>query len=111
MKVTKKDIINYVLNGSSTNIAVLSSMLDGLCDDKTNEIVQDVNLEKKHIIPSTISQTINPASDYDGFSTITVDAVTSSIDSNIRPENIREGVTILGVTGAYNPTTPLSSLF
>ncbi len=36
-----------------------------------------------------------------------VSAVTSDIDSNIIPENIKEGVTILGVTGTYTgETTP-----
>ena len=31
----------------------------------------------------------------------TIEAVTSSIDSNIKPENIKKGVTILGITGTY----------
>ena len=35
----------------------------------------------------------------DGYSPINVSAVTSSIDSNIQPENIKKNVTILGVTG------------
>ena len=44
--------------------------------------------EQEIIIPSTAQ-------------TIKVSAVTSSIDSNILPENIKVGVNILGVTGTY----------
>lgn len=47
--------------------------------------------------PTTSQQTI-PAG-YTSGGTIT--GVTSSIDSNITPENIKNGVTILGVTGTY----------
>lgn len=36
-----------------------------------------------------------------GWNTVTINAVTSAIDSDIRPENIKAGVTILGVTGTY----------
>ena len=43
------------------------------------------------------------------FSSVTVNAVTSTIDSNIQPENIKSGITILGVagtasTGGITPT-------
>lgn len=38
----------------------------------------------------------------DNIRMLNVKAVTSRIDGNIIPENIREGVTILGVTGTYN---------
>ena len=36
----------------------------------------------------------------------TISAVTFDIDSNIIPENIKEGVTILGVTGTYTGEAP-----
>ena len=36
-----------------------------------------------------------------GYGDITVKAVTASIDSNIKPENIKSGITILGVEGTY----------
>jgi hypothetical protein len=52
------------------------------------------------VFPSVEEQLITPAlNTY--FKQITVEPVTSEIDSNIKPENIREGVTILGQTGAY----------
>lgn len=49
------------------------------------------------ITPTTSNQ--NKSKGY--YNSITVNAVTSSIDENIKPENIKKGVTILGVTGTY----------
>lgn len=40
------------------------------------------------------------------YSKITVPAVTAAIDANIVAENIKQGVTILGVTGTYVGETP-----
>ena len=52
------------------------------------------------VIPSSEAQTIVPDGDVDGFVPVNVSAVTSSVDSNIRSENIKEGVSILGVNGS-----------
>lgn len=49
--------------------------------------------------PSTTTQTITAPSDIDGYSPITVNPVTSTIDSRIKASNIKSGITILGVTG------------
>ena len=51
--------------------------------------------------PTTSEQTITPT-EGSVFSGGTVHAVTSSIDSNIQPENIKEGVSILGVAGTLS---------
>ena len=64
------------------------------------------------INPTKQEQTIDPSSilGYSGFGTVTVNPVTSSIDSNIQPGNIKDGVTILGVVGTYSGgggTTPV----
>lgn len=53
------------------------------------------------ITPTTSQQTITAPSGTDGYSPITVGAVTSSIDANITAGNIKSGVSILGVTGNY----------
>ena len=58
------------------------------------------------ITPSTNQQTITASGGVDGYSPITVSAVTSEIDSNITAGNIKSGVTILGVTGTYTPSLP-----
>ena len=52
------------------------------------------------IIPTINSQTIT--SGY--YSGGTVEAVTSEIDNNIIADNIKKDITILGVTGTYEPT-------
>lgn len=52
------------------------------------------------VTPTTSSQSVTPPSGY-VFSSGTVEGVTSAIDANIQEGNIRDGVTILGVTGSY----------
>lgn len=54
------------------------------------------------ITPTTKAQT--SAAGY--YSKITTNAVTAAIDANIKAENIKQGVTILGVTGTYTGETP-----
>ena len=49
--------------------------------------------------PTTSFQSITPDQGYNALGSVTLNAVTSSIDSNIKPENIAEGVNILGVQG------------
>ncbi len=53
------------------------------------------------VTPTTSAQTITAPSGTDGYSPISVSAVTSSIDANITAGNIKKDVTILGVTGTY----------
>ena len=59
------------------------------------------NNQARSVTPSTSSQTLNVNSGYSGNGTISVSAVTSSIDNNITAGNIKKDVTILGVTGTY----------
>ncbi len=56
-------------------------------------------LQSKSATPKTTLQTITPDSSYDGLSSVSVGAVTSSIDNNITSSNIKSGVSILGVEG------------
>ena len=56
------------------------------------------------IVPTTEYQEINPPEGL-GFSKVNVEPVTSGIDSNIRPENILRGVSILGVDGIADLAT------
>lgn len=65
-----------------------------------NEITVDpIVLETKTVDPTTNQQVINTSSGKDGISSITVNAVTNTIDNNIKANNIKSGVSILGVTG------------
>lgn len=59
------------------------------------------NLGTLEVTPSTTAQSITPESPVDGYSSVSVTAVTATIDENIVAENIKSGVTILGVTGTY----------
>ena len=68
-------------------------------------------LEAKTVSPMTTSQVITPSSaDYYGLSKVTVNAVDSTIDSNIKASNIVKGVSILGVEGGYTPSTESKSV-
>ena len=57
--------------------------------------------ERFNVQPTTAEQTITPTAG-SVFSGGTVHAVTSAIDGNIVPENIKQGVAILGVTGTLS---------
>lgn len=57
-----------------------------------------------NVTPTTDEQTFQAAQG--GYSPVTVAAVTSAIDANIKPTNIRAGVTVLGVEGNLEPDKP-----
>ena len=69
--------------------------VDGTIEDKPAEPI----LQNKTVNPSTGEQIITADSGYDGLGNVTINAVTSSIDSNIKADNIKQGITILGVEG------------
>lgn len=80
-------------NITPTNIRAGVSILGvqgNLEPDKPNQT--------KTVDSSTETQVVTADIGYE-LESVTVNAVTSSIDSNIIPENIRKGTTILGVTG------------
>lgn len=58
-------------------------------------------LETIRVTPRTIPQSIQAGGNYDAIGLVNVAAVTSSIDSDIIPENIKQGIEILGVEGTY----------
>lgn len=63
--------------------------------------VVELKGETKTINPSTSTQTITPSAGKNGITEATVNPVTSAIDANIQPENIKQGVTILNTVGTY----------
>jgi len=69
------------------NIAEVAGSIDKPSQDKT-------------VTPTTSKQTIT-ADSGKVLGTVTVNAVTAAIDENIVAANIKDGVTILGVTGSY----------
>lgn len=55
--------------------------------------------QSKIITPDIVDKTVLPDDGIFALSRVTVEAVTSKIDNNIKPENIKGGVKILGVEG------------
>lgn len=68
--------------------------------------IKGVNNEDEKIVdPSTNEVIVTPDEGYLGIKQVKVNPVDSKIDSNISPDNIKHGVTILGVEGEYAPVT------
>lgn len=85
------------LTSSSGNTFTPTSGKNGI-----TSITVTPNNQARSVTPSTSSQTLSVNSGYSGNGTISVSAVTSSIDNNITAGNIKKNVTILGVTGTYD---------
>lgn len=87
--------------------SVIKEMCEG-CTGIKQEAIEGAYggspLQTKEIQPKVTDQTVMPDEGHSGFSSVTVKAVTSAIDANITPENIKKGVTILGVTGTLEVT-------
>lgn len=66
-----------------------------------NEIIKYIepNTQETTVKPTTEEIVLEPDKGYVGFSKVTVEKVDNTIDNNITPENIKENVNILGVTG------------
>lgn len=67
-----------------------------------NGSVVELNGETKTVTPTTSQQTIVPTeTGKNALTQVTVNAVTNSIDANIQAGNIKNGVSILGISGTY----------
>ena len=107
--VLEKAELEYTQNGEYT--VTPEEGVDGFSEiDVTVNIPSDVNNQNKTVSPSTSSQSVSADSGYSGLGTVTVNAVTSSIDNNISAGNIKKDVTILGVTGNYDPQPNLTNI-
>lgn len=101
-EVTVNVSVNTVRNQSKT--ADSSTVSQSITPDNgytglSSVTVNPYTLDSKTVDPSTSQVTVNSSAD--GLSSVTVNAVDASIDVNIQAENIKDGVTILGVTGNY----------
>ena len=102
-----KVTVNAVTNAIDSNIKAenIKQGVSILGVDGTFEGAKQPNLQEKNIEPATIYQSIVPDNGYDGLSKVNISAVTNSIDSNIQPQNIKKGITILGVNGTMQATS------
>lgn len=104
--------VNYNSDPDSWPFGTLRVTKNGTVDPSGYaEIDVDVQptLQTKSVTPSDRQQVITPDRYYDGLSEVTVSGVTAAIDQNITASNIKDGVTILGVTGTYDPQPSLES--
>ena len=108
------------LGGSAGNVANAVTMVDVLNEisklfsgdyDATTNALAIANIaavagsinkptQDKTVTPTTSKQTVT-ADSGKVLNKVTVNAVTAAIDENIVAGNIKNGVTILGVTGSY----------
>ena len=92
--------VSAVTSSIDANITA-SNIKSGVTILGTTGNVVELDGETTSVTPTTSQQTITPTSPHNGLTSVTVDAVTSSIDANITAGNIKDGVSILGVTGNY----------
>ena len=70
-------------------------------DGLSKVTVNAITLQDKTITPTIEEQIVFSDDNYNGLNKVTINAVTNEIDENIKSENIKNGVDILGVTGNY----------
>ena len=114
-KITPRE--GYAFGGGTVR-AVTSDIDENIVADNIKEGVTILGVEGTHkgekpeesfnVRPTTFDQTISPRDGY-AFGSGTVKAVTAEIDDNIVPNNIREGVTVLGVEGTLKEVKPEES--
>ena len=80
------------LSGTLNNKQSLSGSLSN------SVIYVDPITQEKTVIPTAEQQIVTPDEEYTGLSKVTVEAIQ---DDNLIPENIKNGVDILGVTGNF----------
>lgn len=84
---------------SNDNIKIILKDNDNLKFKLDNKIEKvSPPLENLEINPSKEEQTFK-SQNYYGYNNVTINPVTNSIDENIKPENIKKDVSILGVKG------------
>lgn len=91
----------YTLDSKTVDSSTVSQTVNSSEDGLSSVTVNPYTLGTKTVDPSTSQQTV-VTSTYDGMSSVTVNAITSSIDPNIQAGNIKQGETILGVTGTFD---------
>lgn len=105
----KQVIINGVTSNIDENIKPENIKQGVTILDVTGNLNSNKIQDKVTVVPSTSQQNITPSDGYDGMSEVEVLAVNSNIDENIKPENIKSGVNILGVDGSFEGKSGIPS--
>lgn len=93
--------VNPVTASIDANI-ISSNIKSGVSILGVNGSVTELVGSTETVSPTTSQQVLTPTSPSNAFTEVTVNAVTSAIDANIQAQNIRQGVSILGVSGAIH---------
>lgn len=96
------DEFDDIVTGYSVSVR-LTDAVPYACGQQDHELFEEVTVD-----PATFSQMVVADDGYLALSKVTVNAVTASIDENIQPENIRDGVSILGVSGTLAPQSDVN---
>ena len=104
---TNRDLLAQVVTllGGTPSGNSIQDMVGGIAEVADNLTVTDP--QTKTVTPKTTKQNVT-ADSGKHLEKVVVNAVTSAIDANITAENIKAGVTILGVEGTYtgDPAEP-----
>ena len=88
----------YVLDSKTVKSSTVRQIVTSDEDGLSAVTVEPYTLESRTVDAGTEDKIVTPTR-ADALSSVKVNKVTSNIDSNIVPENIRKDTTILGVTG------------
>ena len=95
--------VSYSTNG--TRVVTPDSGYSGLSSITIEVAVSSTMLlETKEVTPTGSDIIVNPSQGYGALSSVTVKAVDSTADANFVAANIKNGVTVFGVTGTYAPS-------
>ena len=90
----------YVLDSKTIDSSTVRQIVTSDEDGLSSVTVEPYTLESRTVDAGTEDKIVTPTR-ADALSSVKVNKVTSNIDSNIIPENIRKDTTILGVTGTF----------
>lgn len=114
-KFTDNRIVEVIIDGNRRKINIDTTTINPITPESVLEgkegfandtkIVGTMKNVEKTIIPKTTKQEIISETN-ERIHKVSIEAVTSSIDENITPLNIRKGVTVLGIEGNMEADKP-----
>lgn len=96
------DVADAIRNKTGKSGTILASDFDIEINNINEADIQDPIV----VTPIQSQQVFVPDEGYDGLGKVIVEGVTSDIDRNIIPENIKKNVEILGVVGTHEDYIP-----